>query len=84
VSPLTIKQFYAKPLKECAEGKMLHSSLLFDIQKHFYLILPDPVQLQAIKLWLLPLVLSDPRLVKKNTERFSAADTHTVLQKFIR
>jgi hypothetical protein len=36
VSPLTIKQFHAKPLKECTEGKMLHSSLLFDIQKHFW------------------------------------------------
>jgi hypothetical protein len=23
-------------VKECAEGKMVHSSLLFDIQKHFF------------------------------------------------
>jgi hypothetical protein len=54
MGPMTIKQFYEKALKECAEGKMLHSSLLFDIQKLFFFILSDPVQLQAIK-WLLPL-----------------------------
>jgi hypothetical protein len=40
----------------------------------FFLIFPDPVQLQAIKLWLLPLALPSPRLVKKNKERHSAAD----------
>jgi hypothetical protein len=29
-SPLTIKQFHAKALKKCAEGKTCHSSLLFE------------------------------------------------------
>jgi hypothetical protein len=68
VSPLTIKQFYARALKECEEGKMLHFPLLFDIQKHFWFNSFNPVQLQAIKLWLLPLALPNLRLVKKNTD----------------
>jgi hypothetical protein len=60
---------------------MLHSSLLFDIP-FFFLILSDPVQLQAVKLWLLPsAALPNPRFVKKNIERFSAADIQNSLIK---